>query len=129
MPQAPMVEPIDRSNSPPIISSATATARIPSLSRDLQVVGRAAQRQESAVAGDDRKEDPDHDGAGERAELRPDSRRRKKPVLAMRSSSARRQGAWQHRATVTSASLDLTCGAKSDQGHGIERSRGPELLI
>ncbi len=30
MPQAPIIEPIERSNSPPIISSATATARMPS---------------------------------------------------------------------------------------------------
>ncbi len=30
MPAAPIIEPIDRSNSPPIISSAAATARMPS---------------------------------------------------------------------------------------------------
>ena len=30
MPHAPIAEPIDRSNSPPIISNATATARMPS---------------------------------------------------------------------------------------------------
>ena len=30
MPLAPMIEPMERSNSPPIMSSATATARMPS---------------------------------------------------------------------------------------------------
>ena len=109
MPQAPIIEPIERSNSPPIISSATATARMPELGRDLEVVGGAPQRQESAVAGDDREEDPDDDRAGDRAHLRPDQQpaQRARPGDALVAAPAAGRIAARVR-LVTSASLNLT---------------------
>ena len=42
MPDAPIIEPIERSNSPAIISRATAAPRIPTCGRDLEVAGDAA---------------------------------------------------------------------------------------
>ena len=62
MPETPTIEPTERSNSPPIIRSATPTARIPSGAAAFRydAVPRHAPERRSGRA---RKEDPDEDGA------------------------------------------------------------------
>ena len=61
MPAKPIIEPIERSNSPPIISSAAATAMIPSWADDLEEVDDAERREHAAAAGDDAEEDEHED--------------------------------------------------------------------
>ena len=71
IPAAPIIEPIERSNSPPIISIEAATAMMPSwadTSRKLRMPGR---REQAAAAGHDGEEDEDQDRPRHGAELGP----------------------------------------------------------
>ncbi len=65
---APVIAPEERSNSPPIISSETATAMIPRPGGHVEVVGRAGGGAERV--GDRPEEDPHRGGADEGADLR-----------------------------------------------------------
>ncbi len=66
-----MVDPIDRSNSPPIIKRATATARMPSWGGHLEEIGDARRAEQSAVAGKQREEQEHQDRAAQGPEFGP----------------------------------------------------------
>ena len=69
-PAKAIMDPIERSNSPPIISRAAAIARMPSCEAGARIVISAAQR-EHGRAGGEEKEDEDDDQPGDRSEFRP----------------------------------------------------------
>ena len=69
-PAKAIIEPIERSNSPPIIRRAAAIARIPSCGRGGENRHRSAER-EHGRAGGEEKEDEDDDQPGDRPEFRP----------------------------------------------------------
>ena len=86
MPAKPIIEPIDRSNSPPIIRSATAAARMPSSAETCRTLMMPRGAEQAGVAGDDGEDEDDEDGAGQRAELGPaqelgEARGRPQPVV------------------------------------------------
>jgi hypothetical protein len=70
IPLNPRIDPIDRSNSPAIISSATATARMPERRRTVEDRGRHGPADEVVLVGDDGEEDPHDDRADQCADLR-----------------------------------------------------------
>ena len=99
MPAKPIIEPSERSNSPPIISSAAAVARMPSWAETSRKLTMPVRREQAAVAGDDAEEDEDEDRA-----------RRRRP------SSGRAEQAAE-RASARFGALVAAAGAVG-RGHG-----------
>ena len=89
---APVIAPEDRSNSPPIISSETATAMMPELGRHVEVVGRAGRGAEHVGASAQKKNQTavvPIEGADLRAHQQPlDRPRWSEPLVRLRRRSA-----------------------------------------
>ena len=76
---APVMAPEERSNSPPIMSSETATAMMPELGRHVEVVGGAGRGAEDVGRGPE--EEPDRGGPDEGADLGADQQPLDRPPV------------------------------------------------